>query len=74
MSAPSRAEIHLTTFSSTPGGNLATGTLKVKSIEAPIEVPFIFKEDANGVARVSGTAGIDRLNYKLGVGNEAKGE
>lgn len=69
-----KAEIHLSTFSKTDAGYLGTGTLKIKTIEAPIQVPFTYAEDAAGTATVSGTAAIDRLAYKLGLQNDAKGE
>ncbi|KQT69098.1 MULTISPECIES: cytochrome b/b6 domain-containing protein [unclassified Aureimonas] len=69
-----RAEIHLNAFSKTPEGYLAKGMLRIKAVEAPIEVPFTFAEDAAGIATVSGRAAIDRLSYKLGIENDAKGE
>lgn len=69
-----RAEIHLTAVSKTPDGYLGTGTLRIKAVEAPVSVPFTVEEDAAGIARVSGTAEIDRLAFKLGVDNDAKGE
>jgi cytochrome b561 len=69
-----KAEIHLTGFSGTETGFLGTGVLRIKAIEAPIAVPFAYAEDAQGAATVSGAAEIDRLVYRLGAGNDAKGE
>ncbi|KQT46278.1 hypothetical protein ASG43_11650 [Aureimonas sp. Leaf454] len=68
-----RATLRLTSFAKTETGFLGTGTLTIKTIEAPITVPFTYDEAA-GVATVAGTASIDRLAFGLGVANDSKGE
>ncbi|OLP62624.1 hypothetical protein BJF93_12500 [Xaviernesmea oryzae] len=74
VSAFPKAKIMLTEFARTETGYLAKGTLTLKSITAPITLPFTFTEAADGTATVTGTADLDRATFKLGQENDAKGE
>ena len=69
-----KARVELTTFSKTETGYLAKGTLTLKSVTAPITLPFTFEQAPDGTATVAGTAELDRATFQLGQQQDAKGE
>ena len=62
------AEFHSTEVRpSGANGYLVLGTLKVKDIAMPIEVPFTWKREGD-TATVNGEFSIDRAAFKIGLG------
>ena len=72
--AQPQAKVDLTAFEKTADGFLGKGTMTIKGITAPIEVPFTFTEASDGTAEVKGSASFDRMTYKLGAENDASGQ
>lgn len=60
-------------FSKTDNGFLAKGTMTIRNVSLPIELPFQFTE-TNGIAHVTGTTQIARLDFGLGKENDAEGQ
>ncbi|OLP55609.1 hypothetical protein BJF92_08000 [Rhizobium rhizosphaerae] len=69
-----KARVELTSFAKTETGYLAKGTLTLKSVTAPIALPFTFEQAPDGTATVTGTAELDRATFQLGQQQDAKGE
>jgi cytochrome b561/polyisoprenoid-binding protein YceI len=58
-------------FSVNPdGGYLAQGTLTLRGISVPLTLNFIF-EETDGVAKVSGSGSVNRLDFGIGQSNAA---
>jgi cytochrome b561 len=72
--AQPEAIVDLTRFEKTAAGFSGEGTMTIKGMALPISVPFTFVRQADGTARVVGTATFDRMTYGLGAQNDASGE
>ncbi|EAU41374.1 hypothetical protein FP2506_01365 [Fulvimarina pelagi HTCC2506] len=70
------ANLVLTEFNASEDGGstfTATGELTLKETSAPVTVPFTFEPQADGTARVKGSATLDRTVYGIGVKNDPTG-
>lgn len=65
------AEVRLDRFEKAAEGFLARGTVTIRGIAAPVEVPFTFEAGEDGRARVAGRAVLDRLAFGIGAQNDA---
>lgn len=65
--------IKLDDFAKSDEDFIAKGTMTIRNITLPIEVPFTFKE-TNRRAVVNGTAKIDRLAFNLGKQNDGNAD
>ncbi len=65
-----RATFDSTTVDKTPDGYLAHGTLQVKGISNPVDVPFTLSDGAGG-RRVQGALELHRLDFDVGTGEWA---
>lgn len=54
-------------ISASDGGYVATGRLRIKDVEQPLEVPFAW-QPAGGRAMLNGSVDLSRLAWRVGVG------
>ncbi|WP_182417370.1 cytochrome b/b6 domain-containing protein [Bartonella sp. HY038] len=59
-------------FSADGENFLGKGTITIRGVSQPIEVPFSFTNN-NGIAKVSGSAKIERLLFGIGAQNDGDG-
>lgn len=64
--------INLDKFSRDGANFLGKGTITIRGVTKPVEVPFRFHQK-NGIAKVEGSANIERLLFGIGAQNDADG-